>query len=537
MALDYFKAKEAGYSDEEIAQYLAEESNLDYNKAVQAGYKPIEIIGGLGYNMDVDKPAGTSDTILRQLERGVTGVYRFGKQVFGKNPALSEQPEDSILPLGLPSTPDKAFRGLWGVAENEDNRKSDRLIDEQKELEARIQLETNPWVAYPARIAGSIADPGTWIPVGRIATAAQGAKQFALQGAIGGALEPVYGNDSRLMNIATGTALGIPIGATVGKIINKFGKVVDDVAGEADPNIPVPSTKGIDDALNQPIIPKQEAPIDVPKVEAPPVATAADELAPPPLATPPITPIANAIDPYTATLPTGLSKAAPRYGRDVTGFNSDLDRALYIIRDSKGKRSDADAAYLNWVRKVTGIQDEATLRGLGDDVLAHMKDIPDVANIPPSNLAALRPQQAAPQATYVPEIVKPTAPYQGSEGIKLSNVIDPTSNAWKVLDNPSKNLYNIGKRLLESDTTGTKIKLTPVERTEAESFIRGIDPSLNELQRGEVVRSYAKVLDDLYSTKGADFQPPSLAQLMKQGIDDADMAELMAKGVFDGCDL
>lgn len=522
MAFDYFKAKEAGYSDDEIAQYLAQENKLDYTAAVQSGYKPIEIIGGLGYGMDVDKPAATSDTILRQLERGVSGTFRFGKQVFGTD-MIPEQPEGGFLPRGLPQTPDKV--------------EAAKKTDEEKELEARIQLETNPWVAYPARIAGGIADPGTWIPVGRVATAAQGAKQFALQGAIGGALEPVYGDDSRLMNIATGTALGVPIGATVGKIVSKFGKAADDITGEVDPNIPTASTKGIDDALNEPIVPKQEVPADVPRVEAPPVATAADELAPPPLATPPIAPMANAIDPYTATLPTGLSKAAPRYGRDVVGFNSDLDRALYIIRDSNGNRSKADAAYLNWAKKVTGIDDEATLRGLGDDVLAHLKATPDVGNIPPSNLAALRPQQAAPQATYVPEIVKPTAPYQGSDGIKLSNVIDPASNAWKVLDNPSKNLYNIGKRLLESDTTGTKIKLTPVERTEAESFIRGIDPSLNELQRGEVVRSYAKVLDDLYSTKGADFQPPSLAQLMKQGIDDADMAELMAKGVFDGCDL
>jgi hypothetical protein len=528
MALDYFKAKEAGYSDEEIAAYYAQEKGVDYTKAVEAGYKPIEIIGGLGYNMDLDKVQGTSETILRQLERGVSGTYRFGKQLFGTD-MIPEQPEDGFLPRGLPQTPDKV--------------EAAKTTDKEKELEARIQLETNPLTAYPSRIVGGIADPGTWLPVGKITSAATGAKQFAVQGAIGGALEPVYGDDSRLLNVATGTALGVPIGAAVGKVISKFGKSAGQQADEA-VDIPAPSTKGVDDALNEPITPPKQAADETlatpPKVEEPapvtaPVAQAVpDDLTPPSLATPGYFP-----DPYQATLPTGLSKAAPRYGRDVVGFNSDLDRALYIVRDG-ANRSKADAAYMAWVKKVTGIDDDATIRSLGNDVKRHLEASGDIGNVPPSNLniGSLRGAvDASGLPSVVPDIAKPTAPYLGSPEAKLGDGFNPQSKAWNSLDNSSQNLYNIGRRFLESDQTGLKPRLSTIEQVEAVKAVRTIDPNFKEAEMPNLFRSYSKAMDDLYGIKGDDFVPPSLEKLLKQGIDDADMMELMNKGVFDGCTL
>lgn len=537
MAIDYFKAKQAGYSDEEIAQYIAQEKNVDYAAAIQAGYKPLEIIGGLDYGINVDKPITDWDAFTRGLERGITGTTRGVGQVMTKVSGLERQapaediqydPMGNVISGGTAPSVQEVRTGV-----------NVEQADKQKELEYEIaKAQGSKAASYGGYIAGTLLDPANIITGLGQATVKSLATEGLIAGGVQGFFDPVYETEDTWGNRAVGAGMGAvtggALGAGAGKLLKKFGFIEKDTPSVKADEVPEMSTKGAEDAINEPIIPKQEATVETPVVETP---VAAADLTPPPLATPPIAPMANAVDPYTATLPAGLSKAAPRYGRDVVGFNSDLDRALYIIRDSNGNRSKADAAYLNWVKKVTGIDDEATLRGLGDDVLAHLKATPDVGNIPPSNLAALRPQQAAPQAIPVPEIVKPTAPYQGSAGINLGNVIDPASNAWKVLDNPSKNLYNIGRRLLESDITGGKIKLTPVERMEAESFIKGIDPTLNELQRGEVVRSYAKVLDDLYSTKGADFQPPSLAKLMKQGIDEADMAELMAKGVFDGCDL
>ena len=44
MALDIEKARQAGYSDAEIVDFLGKDSTLDINKARQAGYKDSELL-------------------------------------------------------------------------------------------------------------------------------------------------------------------------------------------------------------------------------------------------------------------------------------------------------------------------------------------------------------------------------------------------------------------------------------------------------------------------------------------------------------
>jgi nitrous oxidase accessory protein NosD len=41
---DYAAARQAGYSEEEIGRFLANESSFDYDGAISEGYKPQQIV-------------------------------------------------------------------------------------------------------------------------------------------------------------------------------------------------------------------------------------------------------------------------------------------------------------------------------------------------------------------------------------------------------------------------------------------------------------------------------------------------------------
>ena len=73
---NYFKAKEQGFSDEEIVAHLAEkEEGFNYDKALEQGFSNREIIGKLAYSIDPN--ASTSGKALaRGAERGNTSTDR-----------------------------------------------------------------------------------------------------------------------------------------------------------------------------------------------------------------------------------------------------------------------------------------------------------------------------------------------------------------------------------------------------------------------------------------------------------------------------
>ena len=92
--------------------------------------------------------------------------------------------------------------------------------------------QQRPVAAYGSQFAGNILDPINLVPLGGVRTAAQGARNIAGAGAVMGALEPVYGDDSRLMNIAGGAVVGGALGGTIGALIQKYGKPAVEAAGK-----------------------------------------------------------------------------------------------------------------------------------------------------------------------------------------------------------------------------------------------------------------------------------------------------------------
>jgi len=79
MAFDVAGAKQAGYSDIEIAEFLGQQKNFDTPAAIKAGYSPSEIIGHLGESAT---PAAKGETgFLPSVYRGGRGLASLATDV------------------------------------------------------------------------------------------------------------------------------------------------------------------------------------------------------------------------------------------------------------------------------------------------------------------------------------------------------------------------------------------------------------------------------------------------------------------------
>lgn len=72
------------------------------------------------------------------------------------------------------------------------------------------------------------------------------------------------------------------------------------------------------------------------------------------------------------TLPRDLKGSSPHYRDKKVSFTSDVDRALYIVRDS-ATRSKADERYMEWLRPLMPGMTDDEIRSLGDEVAARIK--------------------------------------------------------------------------------------------------------------------------------------------------------------------
>ena len=168
---------------------------------------------------------GVGETIARGLERGVTSTIRGAAQLLGAPSAtVPTEEQDAISQMqGTPLGEQISSLATPGQIQK---------TDLQREAEFRAMAEQRPVAAYGSMIAGNIVDPINLVPLGGVRTVAQGARNIAAAGGVMGALEPVYGDDSRLLNIAGGAVLGGALGAGVGGLIQKYGKEAVEAAGK-----------------------------------------------------------------------------------------------------------------------------------------------------------------------------------------------------------------------------------------------------------------------------------------------------------------
>ena len=168
---------------------------------------------------------GVGETLARGLERGVTSSIRGAAQLLGA-PSATVPTEEQDLATQMQGTP------LGDQISSLATPGQIQQTDLQREAEFRAMAQQRPVAAYGSQIAGSILDPINLVPLGGVRTAAQGARNIAGAGAVMGALEPVYGDDSRLLNIAGGAVVGGAFGGTIGALIQKYGKPAVEAAGK-----------------------------------------------------------------------------------------------------------------------------------------------------------------------------------------------------------------------------------------------------------------------------------------------------------------
>jgi hypothetical protein len=514
-----------------MANYIEVDVPVLGKMVVPADTNPDDLMKAVGqyFGVDTTKQITTGQAVTRGLERAVTGTTRGVGQVMTATSGLERTApgEDAIYD----EFGNVISGGTAPSVQEQATGETVKQADLRKEFEYELaKLQGNKAAAYTGYVLGTIADPANLIGGIGSATVRSIVAEGIIAGGVQGFFDPLYGQEDTFKNRAVGAAAGATGGAVLGlglgKALKKLGwleKETPTVKGKDGADLP-----DVTDNVAKEMDSKIAEAAPTPKVEAP--TEQVDEVVPTPSVTQDVTPtVPTFLDGYDATLPQGLNKAAPRYGRNVVGFESDLDRALYIIADG-AKRSAADQKYLDWAKTTTGIDDEATLRALGAQVRTVVKNTPDVGNIPRTNLTLPN----APVARA--EIAMPTAPFAGTVD-KIGNSLNPESNAWVGLDNVSKNLYNIGRRFLDFDATGVKPRLLPLEQKQAYEVMKSIMPEMKANEMPDVFRSYAKVLDNLAEVRGNDFKAPSMEELMKNKISHEDFTELFNRGVFDGCAL
>ena len=127
--------------------------------------------------------------------------------------------------------------------------------------------------------------------------------------------------------------------------------------------------------------------------------------------------------PVQGVLPEGLSKAAPRYNGAELDFTSDVDRAIYIVANSKTS-SKAHAAYTKWLKDL-GVTDKE-IAEYGKNIKQYIKDnlgdgdfvpVPDmeVKILKKGKRAAPAPVKEAPKA----------APYKSQLSREQIRTMDP----------------------------------------------------------------------------------------------------------------
>jgi hypothetical protein len=190
---DVIAAKKEGYSEDEIAQYLAQQSGFDYSAALSEGYKPKEILTHL------NKTGATPLETFKQSAR-----QEMGSEITGARQLLGQEPTDTA----------------------------------EESLRRQMEAE-NPVAGVLGTLAGGLVNPSSLLPG---AVFFKGAKGLiaggAVAGGISGALQPKYEEEDlgRLATAGLGIAGGAAIaGALVGggrglaKIFNKLTNKIEEV--------------------------------------------------------------------------------------------------------------------------------------------------------------------------------------------------------------------------------------------------------------------------------------------------------------------
>jgi hypothetical protein len=515
------KALADGYSYTDVAEALAKQNKFNLAKARADGYDDRTIAATLA----LGRPITGGDAFFQNLEQqfvaDYAGIAQLAKPVseslksVGIDTAASET--TGIVPEGY-EDPLSWMAGTPVSPEAEATTEKNRL---RNELEARITAEVKPGAALAGRFTGALTSPINLLPIGSTATAGKTIASFGAAGAVGGAIDPIFEElgdkpyTTRAQNIALGGAFGGTVGALwagskaiANKIFtNKGGEladVTDDVAaGTADLTKPHYKYKGVDEE-GQPIFEQ----VGTRAVTPAPVKNAEDDL---------LEETQNIFDVTTLPkLPQYLSGAAPRFGKSEVEFETDLDRALYIVGRSDSK-SAKHQDYVNYLTKSLNLPEA--------DVLKLAKEV--------------RTEQIGKLKTAQMDLAvknKPQDRIKLSLSEKVENLINPVD---KYLDDSSKMMYNYGKTIPLNDA-GKMVISPKIMQTEGfqriSTIVKQYVPEATDTRALMMVKGYQDMLDKLKEIDGRGFKARSFEDMLKNKEANRDMElKLRAAGELDGC--
>ena len=177
------------------------------------------------------------------------------------------------------------------------------------------------------------------------------------------------------------------------------------------------------------------------------------------------------------TLPAALARAAPRYRNATLAFESDLDKALYIVRNKK-TRSAADEKFMASLRKQFPGESDDAIRAKGDAVNARLKGLTpdDTGNIvvPHTAGAAARASRAA-----VPQPL-PSPP---TPAAATGAPVQPGPSVFNIMDDIGAG-YASGKTAAGRPLKNIALRLASLGW--ARRAVENLDPkALQALSRGE----------------------------------------------------
>lgn len=480
MAFNVLAAKRAGATDEQIARIIAQEQGSNYDDLVAAGATPQQII-----------------RIGNEQNFSFTEAFMAGARA----EALSE------------------VSGAKQILGGE-------ISDEQVAQEnlARQAAQERGFATGLGTFVGGLINPSTLLPGSFLLKGAKGvAAAGAAGGAISGAVRPIYTEEDmgRLAGAGVGAVAGGALGFGLGKLIEKFGpKVADDIVntGSLSPDgteittphyklklkedgewerVEVEPSESLLKAREDALAAREATPdTPLPKVEEAAV-TAAKSIE----------------EEALPVLPQFLSGASPRFAKSVVDFETDLDKALYIVGNPTTKSARHDD-YMAYLRQALQLSDSEIV-SLASAV---RKEVVESGKLSQAE-SALSGQ-------------KELTNFRFGFSKALDSVINPVN---KYLDETSKSVYNLGGGY-RVGPKGYPV-LTPKQAEEAVSAMQRVDPtfirSLPDAARNVV--AYRKYLDDMKGINGRQFRPPSFENFIKNGIDADDQIKMVEAGFFDGC--
>lgn len=496
-------AQREGYSNADIAEYLAKEAGFDLAGARAEGYTDEDIIGHL------------NSQNMSRLDSFLAGA---------KAEVLSEL--------------DGAKQILGGELSNE------RIAQENL---ARQAEHENYWSTLAGRFLGGLVNPTTLLPGSVFFKGAKGlAAAGAVGGGISGAVRPEYTEeDSRLQSAALGLGLGGVLGGAVGAVAQRFGRTADAAATVPSASAKVDPTQTTVDLTAGPSVPLPKAPeVEMPKVGEVKVGPdnmeyeflgkqwvnrqtgriATREVS---AMLNPVQPVAQAFDTQgqdlmqgavnqfdvnnLPKLPAFLRGAKPGFFTSRLEFETDIDKALYTVGNPKTKSKSHDE-YVKFLKSSLNLSEPQVL-DLGAKV---RKEVIDRAK------AAQR--TAATKGGSVE-----TIPFRMSRA--LDEVVNPIE---KHLDDQSKIVYNFGKTLGDDIVPADKIAQAQVDGVA--DIYKTLDPNATDLEMLATIKDYTKLLQASKQQQGRAFRARSLEDMLSNKHKNTDnLIDAALAGELDGC--